>query len=62
MKKKLLLSTVLALTMGSAMAQSDNVIDLLPNGVTTDINPERRTVKEKNLIIAGSEANGCLCR
>ncbi|WP_027449393.1 ELWxxDGT repeat protein [Xylanibacter brevis] len=58
MKKKVLLSTVLALTMGSAMAQSDHVIDLLPNGVTTDINPERRTVKEKNLVVAGSEAKG----
>lgn len=45
------------LAAGNIMAQ-DQVIDLLPDGVTVNINPERRTVKEKNLVIAGSAEKG----
>lgn len=45
------------LAAGNIMAQ-DQVIDLLPDGVTVNINSERRTVKEKNLVIAGSAAKG----
>lgn len=58
MKKKSLLAAALMLTAGGAFAQTDNVIDLLPEGVTVDINAERRTVKEKNLVIVGSQEKG----
>lgn len=52
-----LLTTAMLLAAGNSMAQ-DQVIDLLPDGVTVNINSERRTVKEKNLVIAGSEEKG----
>lgn len=58
MKKKSLLAAALMLTAGGAFAQTDNVIDLLPEGVTVDINAERRTVKEKNLVVVGSQEKG----
>lgn len=40
------------------MAQEDRVVELLPEGVTVNINPERRTVKEKNLVVAGTAEKG----
>lgn len=52
-----LLTTAMLLAAGNSMAQ-DQVIDLLPDGVTVNINSERRIVKEKNLVIAGSEEKG----
>lgn len=58
MRRKILLTATMMLAAGCAMAQTDNVIDLLPDGVTTDINPERRTVKEKNLVVVGSREKG----
>ncbi len=56
-KSRFLLTTAMLLAAGNSMAQ-DQVIDLLPDGVTVNINSERRTVKEKNLVIAGSAAKG----
>lgn len=56
-KTNYLLTTAMLLAAGNIMAQ-DQVIDLLPDGVTVNINSERRTVKEKNLVIAGSAAKG----
>lgn len=53
----ILLTSVMLLAAGNCMAQ-DQVIDLLPDGVTVNINAERKTVKEKNLVVAGSAEKG----
>lgn len=55
---RILLSLGLILSSGGVWAQQDNVIDLLPQGVTLNVNAERRTVKEKNIVVAGSALNG----
>lgn len=56
-KTKTLLTAAFLLTAGSAWAQQDQVIDLLPSGVILNVNPERKTVKEKNIVVAGSVGN-----
>lgn len=44
---------------GNANAQdSGELIDLLPEGVTANINPERKWDKQKNLVVAGSPEKG----
>ena len=54
----LLLSVMLSLA-GNANAQdSGELIDLLPEGVTANINPERKWDKQKNLVVAGSPEKG----
>ena len=52
--KLLLISAMLSLA-GNAVAQdSGELIDLLPDGVTANINPERKWDKQKTLVVAGS--------
>ena len=56
--KLLLISAMLSLA-GNAVAQdSGELIDLLPDGVTANINPERKWDKQKNLVVAGSPEKG----
>lgn len=56
--RTLLLSAML-LTAGSALAQDEGeLIDLLPDNVTANINSERKWDKAKNLVVAGSPEKG----
>lgn len=56
---KFLLITAMMLLTGNAMAQGDGqVIPLLPDGVTANINSERKMGKAKNLVVAGSPEKG----
>lgn len=55
----LLLAAGLLTLSSSALAQNDGeLISLLPDGVTANINPERKQDKQKNLIVAGSPEKG----
>lgn len=57
-KKFLLMSAMLLITGGACAQQDGELISLLPDGVTTNINPERKQDKQKNMIVVGSKANG----
>ena len=53
-----LLMTAMLTLAGEAMAQTDNVVALLPDGVQANVNPERKQDKAKNLVVAGSPEKG----
>ena len=55
---KILLTTAMLILTGEAMAQTDNVVALLPDGVQANVNPERKQDKAKNLVVAGSPEKG----
>lgn len=58
-KGKLLLLTAMLFMAGSASAQDDGqLVDLLPDGVQANINPERKKDKAKNLVVVGSPEKG----
>lgn len=58
-KGKFLLMAAMLISAGSAVAGNDGeVIDLLPDGVTANINPERKQDKQKNLVVAGTKEKG----
>ena len=60
MKKNLLLAAM-ALSCSTAMAQTENVgevIDLLPDGVQLSVGTERKMDKEKNVTVVGSPQKG----
>jgi ELWxxDGT repeat protein len=58
-KKNLLLTTAMLLLAGYTAAQdAGEVTSLLPDGVTANINSERKMGKQKNLIVAGSPEKG----
>jgi ELWxxDGT repeat protein len=57
-KQKLLLTTALVLAANCGWAQQDKVVDLLPTNVKLNVNAERRLVKEKNIVVAGSATKG----
>ncbi|MBO7466948.1 MAG: hypothetical protein J6T94_04610 [Bacteroidaceae bacterium] len=61
MKKRFLLISMAALMAAPAVvnAQDDGeYIDLLPEGVTANVNPERKADKQKNIVVAGSPEKG----
>lgn len=56
---KVLLIASMILSATGAMAQTEGeLIDLLPDGVQVNINPERKQDKQKNLVVAGSPEKG----
>ena len=48
------------MTAGQTMAQTTEgeLVDVLPDGVTANVNPERKQDKQKNIVIAGSPQKG----
>lgn len=56
-KLNFLFTAAVLFATGNIMAQ-DQVVDLLPDGVKVNINPERKFVKEKNLVVAGNTEKG----
>ena len=61
MKKRFLLIAMAALMAAPAVvnAQDDGeYIDLLPQGVKANVNPERKMDKQKNIVVAGSPEKG----
>lgn len=44
--------------MAQTVAAQGTIIDLLPDGVTVNVNPERKKDKAKNIVIAGSPEKG----
>ena len=58
-RSKLLLMVSCALFACDAWAQNEGeVIDLLPDGVTVNVNSERKLGKEKNVVVCGSPKKG----
>lgn len=58
-RSKLLLMVSCALFACDAWAQNEGeVIDLLPDGVTVNVNSERKLSKEKNVVVCGSPKKG----
>lgn len=57
---KTLLISAMMMTAGQAMAQTTEgeLVDVLPDGVTANVNPERKQDKQKNIVIAGSPQKG----
>lgn len=56
---KILLFASMLLSATSSMAQTEGeLVDLLPDGVEVNINPERKLDKQKNLVVAGSPEKG----
>lgn len=56
-KLNFLFTAAVLFATGNIMAE-DQVVDLLPDGVKVNINAERKFVKEKNLVVAGTTEKG----
>ena len=56
---KTLLTMAMMLCTGQAVAQNEGeLVDVLPEGVTANVNPERKQDKQKNIVVAGSPEKG----
>ena len=51
---KTFLTLAMLFTAGAASAQSEGeLVDVLPDGVEANVNPERKQDKQKNIVVAG---------